>query len=489
MYEYDRGSTDDALKSVENAKSFTEEIPSDLNKAKELKESVKVDGLDFLDSNEYIQVISILSSYDSIIREMMSEAEYNLIMESLEMGQPEKLVVYVNSGKISAESFINFAAVYYKGLSKNDAINTYKTISIGDETKALISLGFNVSFAEGCKNQILKNIINNELYCTNEGLSYANSAYNGVFALFGLKVQTYREMPLYNQEDYGNVPYGFTGKTIKESGCGITCTAMILTEALGNEWTPDKCASLIDYSKCKEKTNVELMLQPFETLGISYEKKETKDIMDALRAGKRVIAMTNNSGHFVVLRGLTEDGKVLINDPYGPWQSKNDIEGRVLNLNESGSIIENEKGITSGSIWVIDTPANDGVNMRDYVFSEPSTLLNNPNVNITEKEKESLINQYNAKNNNSNSLKDDELKIVTLPSSRNDKMTIVNLSQDNENQNVIITNLSNTTIDKTAPVKQATIGSNSTYEDTVPIKQTTVVSNQTYKDATTVQNE
>lgn len=161
-----------------------------------------------------------------------------------------------------------------------------------------------------------------------------------------------REMPYYDQTDYDNVKYG--KGTIASSGCGITSLAMLATYYTGEEWTPDKCTALVEQSGTIPKDNVDRMLIAADKIGLSYEQKTTKDIMPSLEEGKTVIALVNNSGHFVVLRGLTEDGKVLVNDPYGPWQDAKNVEGQNLKFNENGHIVQNDINLSAGRIWVFD---------------------------------------------------------------------------------------------------------------------------------------
>ncbi|MDD5887982.1 MAG: papain-like cysteine protease family protein [bacterium] len=166
--------------------------------------------------------------------------------------------------------------------------------------------------------------------------------------------ETTREMPLYDQTDYSDVKYS-TG-TIATSGCGITSLAMVATYVTGQEWTPDKCAELGRVVENHPVDNVGSMLTAADKIGLTYEEKTTRDIMTSLEDGKVVIALVNNSGHFVVLKGLTEDGKVLVNDPYGPWQTEKNATGQNLVINENGYIVQNDINITAGRIWVFDGP-------------------------------------------------------------------------------------------------------------------------------------
>ena len=59
-------------------------------------------------------------------------------------------------------------------------------------------------------------------------------------------------------------------------------------------------------------------------LGITVEKQtwNPEDAYEALKNGQVVIANVNENsvftsgGHYIVLTGLTEDGRIIVNDPY-----------------------------------------------------------------------------------------------------------------------------------------------------------------------------
>ena len=167
-------------------------------------------------------------------------------------------------------------------------------------------------------------------------------------------------MPLYDQTDYGNVPY--SKGTIATSGCGITCLAMIASYYTGQEWTPDKCAELVNQSGTLPKDNFDRILIAANQLGLNYQVQTTNELMPALQEGKTAIVLVKDSSHFVVLKGLTEDGKVLVNDPYGPYQTAKDQEGQELGINNNGCIYKNDIKLTAGRIIVFDGSINNNSN-------------------------------------------------------------------------------------------------------------------------------
>lgn len=130
---------------------------------------------------------------------------------------------------------------------------------------------------------------------------------------------TIDEVPLYFQTDYPDVPYG--NGTVKTSGCGITCLSMIASYMTDKEILPDELAKEFG---SRRDSNLGRMEYASETLGLTYEKEfDWKTLIQALEDGKVAIALVNDttrftgSQHFIVLTGVTDDGKVMVNDPNG----------------------------------------------------------------------------------------------------------------------------------------------------------------------------
>lgn len=140
--------------------------------------------------------------------------------------------------------------------------------------------------------------------------------------------KTYDTVPLYFQEDYPDTMFG--SGTVATSGCSITCLAMVATYLTEHEFFPDELAG---YFGGRAENNMNRMLYGMQKMRLPYNQCENWHcVMEDLRNGKVVILMLNKrsvfttSQHFVVLTGLTEDGKVLVNDSsiknYERWDLK-----------------------------------------------------------------------------------------------------------------------------------------------------------------------
>ena len=75
--------------------------------------------------------------------------------------------------------------------------------------------------------------------------------------------------------------------------------------------------------------------------------------MEALQSGKLVIAIMSkghftNSGHFIVLRGVTEDGKLLVADPASVKRSNKEWDLRIVTGEASRKV-----GSAGGPFWVL----------------------------------------------------------------------------------------------------------------------------------------
>lgn len=84
----------------------------------------------------------------------------------------------------------------------------------------------------------------------------------------------------------------------------------------------------------------------------SCTASEGQRIVDALSSGKLVVAIMTkgqftSSGHFIVLRGVTSDGKILVADPASSERSEQEWDLWII-LNESS-----KSAGAGGPFWII----------------------------------------------------------------------------------------------------------------------------------------
>ena len=137
-------------------------------------------------------------------------------------------------------------------------------------------------------------------------------------------------VPLYYQTDYPYIKFG--NGTIATSGCSITCLAMVATYLTDQEYTPPQMAY---HFGSYGKTNIERLDHGIAQMQLPYQRSENiQEVLKALRSGKVVIAMMDdesvftNEQHFIVLAGMNDAGKFLVNDPMETNYTKADVHIR-----------------------------------------------------------------------------------------------------------------------------------------------------------------
>ena len=146
------------------------------------------------------------------------------------------------------------------------------------------------------------------------------------------RLQSYEGVTLdgltyYNQLDerWANEMYGKTD-TIGVAGCGPTALAIAISNLTGDETDPVEVAewSYENGYVCEGSGSyISLIPNAAEHFGLSVEKlgkSNAEELVEHLEDGKMIIAIMGaghftNTGHFIVLRGVTDDGKILVADP------------------------------------------------------------------------------------------------------------------------------------------------------------------------------
>lgn len=182
-----------------------------------------------------------------------------------------------------------------------------KTISVLLLIVMLCSMVVSVN-AESINEELLKTIIANKITEEKEETTLV-----------------FDEVPLFNQMDYPDYRYGEYPRTIATSGCGITCLAMVATYLTDTVYSPIELAERFGSKYAWHGTSASIFPDSEKLLGLDYDKTTYNwDVVyEALKNGQVAVVLVNSrsiftsGGHYIVLAGLTEDGKIIVNDPNG----------------------------------------------------------------------------------------------------------------------------------------------------------------------------
>lgn len=140
------------------------------------------------------------------------------------------------------------------------------------------------------------------------------------------------KVPLFNQGDYPNSPYGREEWSVASHGCGITSVAMVATYLTNEMHAPDVLAVQFGRYNTVHGSYWSLFGDSAEVLGLGKvtQTSNWSKVTEALKNGQPVVSIQSTGlftggGHFIVLTGMTEDGKVLVNDPNGGNWHKNAV--------------------------------------------------------------------------------------------------------------------------------------------------------------------
>ncbi len=150
----------------------------------------------------------------------------------------------------------------------------------------------------------------------------------------------------YNQLDerWSNKMYG-KSSTIGAAGCGPTSLAIAVSTLTGkNVDPPAVCAwSVANGHRCEGNGSYHSLIpEGAKHYGLKVEKlgrSSARELQQHLSSGHLVIAIMakghfTSSGHFIVLRGITESGKVLVADPASYKRSGQEWDMSII-LNEA----------------------------------------------------------------------------------------------------------------------------------------------------------
>ena len=190
----------------------------------------------------------------------------------------------------------------------------------------------------------LRNVYGFDQYLHPNDESYLESAgqnFSGVSFTDGAT-----EVVYYNQLDarWAEESYGKTG-TIGSSGCGPTALAIVVSSLTNQKIDPVQMSRWSYENGYRAEGNgsyLSLIPNGAGHFGLAVETATTADaqkIVDALADGKLIVAIMSaghftKGGHFIVLRGVTSEGKILVADPASKSRSEQEWDLSVI-LNEA----------------------------------------------------------------------------------------------------------------------------------------------------------
>lgn len=163
----------------------------------------------------------------------------------------------------------------------------------------------------------------------------------------------------YSQYDsrWASIPYGTTG-TVGRSGCGPSSMAIVISSLAGIDADPvfmKLWSEEHGYRVEGAGSSRWLIPKSAQAFGLTVEEcqaYESDRIRTALLSGKLIVVIMTrghftSGGHFIVLRGITPEGKILVADP---------ASFRRTNIAWDLSIITSEASknkYNTGPFWII----------------------------------------------------------------------------------------------------------------------------------------
>ena len=196
----------------------------------------------------------------------------------------------------------------------------------------------------------------------------------------------YDTVPNFYETDYPDIRFG--NGSFADYGSGVTSVAMVATYLTGYEYRPDELASWFSNYIGNQ---IQILEHISDELQLPWEKAENFHVaVQALKEGKVVIALMGSKSifttaqHFIVLTGINDEGKILVNDPnrnnYELWNLKNSFQTGF----REGDILCGYSGA-----WIYDPAAVPEVPFH-YQDPTPEVERRYPDLTLTDQEMDTL---------------------------------------------------------------------------------------------------
>lgn len=240
----------------------------------------------------------------------------------------------------------------------NSILNSYTVDDSGYvHNKTPDEMMDSLHFSDDEKNwaNLMYDTLNDQYLDPDGGFADKSPNYDG--AMLGAEGET--QVVYYSQLDsrWADKAYGKSG-TIGGSGCGPTSLAIAVSTITGQNTDPAEVAawSAKNGYRCEGSGSYHSLIpKGAEHYGLNVEKlgrSSARELEKHLSGGHLVIVIMakghfTNNGHFIVLRGITKDGKVLVADPASYKRSQKDWDMSII-LNEARTAAS-----AGGPFWAV----------------------------------------------------------------------------------------------------------------------------------------
>ncbi len=260
--------------------------------------------------------------YNDTYGELYLPSSYNDVIESL------------NSS--TATYYVDVTQNFWKRTASNGSLYDDVLIATGENSGKVGYTSWNTDISQYYSNKVIYKLSN---YCSATTSNSSGGDISGAeYQEGGLPI------PSYYQEDYADVYLSSDHvKTVATSGCGFTSSAMIISYLTGEMVTPREFVdtwSLPYYSYGKGMDfNLPQAAATHYGLGSVKTTNDINTVYEALKDGHPVMSsqgpgLFTTGQHLIVLRGVTSDGKILVNDPLKSHAIGKDYNNRKFTLEE-----------------------------------------------------------------------------------------------------------------------------------------------------------
>ena len=170
------------------------------------------------------------------------------------------------------------------------------------------------------------------------------------FALADGQMNVQMDVPAMFQADYPDVLFTLKGidRSVASSGCSVVCASMVIKYFNPDEEQTPETLLMEAYEKklyvgngMSQKALMELL----KAHGVQFKWRHLakSSLRETLEAGKPIIAYMgkgffSNSGHYIVLTGISETGMISVIDPNSPEKSEKTYQTALILRQSRGSM-------------------------------------------------------------------------------------------------------------------------------------------------------